>query len=353
MTTLIKYYLLAFVASFLTLWIVFPHQVEAQAVSKKTYNELVEGAKKEGKLVIWDTTRGRGKGLFRLFQKKYPFIKTRHALVQSTQVIQKLIMESKAGRAPSADVLAANSVSFVSGKKEGVFMSFPWKKVFHEIPSKAIDKDNFGVATYANVWTMAYNTGLLSKEKLPKSYEDLLKPEWKGKLGIDIRANPWTFLVASGAWSQEKGESFIKKLRDTNPNFVRGGTANTNLLVAGESPIATVYLFNVIDFKNKGAPIDWIPMEPLGGNTAGRIIPKGAPHPHAAVLYIGWLTSPEGQMAQEKTQGRSLPYEGLNTPTAKMLAGKKLGVIAWGDTESALRRGKVQGRLMRILGTRK
>ncbi|MBI2988979.1 MAG: extracellular solute-binding protein [Deltaproteobacteria bacterium] len=327
---------------------------ETKPVTEKTYEELVEGAKKEGKLIVWDTTKGKGKERFRSFEKKYPFIKIEQALVHSDEVIQKLIMESRAGRAPSGDVIACNKVSFELGKKEGVFMSFPWRKVFKEIPSQAIDKTNSGVGAYGNIWTMAYNTKLVAKEKLPKTYEDLLSPEWKGKLGADVRVQPWTYILAAGAWSLEKGEDYVRRLRENKPKFGRGGSAIAQLLIAGDFQIAPVYLYNIIDARATGAPIDWIPMEPFGGDIAGRIIPKGAPHPNAAVLYLGWAASPEGQKAFEQADGRALPYEGLGTVMAKMLAGKKLGVVGWEDSsEKALKADEIQDRLMEILGTKK
>jgi iron(III) transport system substrate-binding protein len=328
------------------------YAADAKPITEKSLDELVEGAKKENKLVVWDTTRGKGKEHFRAFEKKYPFIKIEQALVHSDEVVQKLIMESRAGRAPASDVIAANSVSYEDGKKEGVFMNFPWKKVFKDIPGEAIDKGNFGVGTYGNIWTMAYNTKLVAKDKVPKTYDDLLNPEWKGKLAADIRANPWPYLVASGAVTQERAEAYVRKLKENNPKFGRGGTAIAQLLIAGDFHIAPVYIFNIVEFKSRGAPIEWIPMEPFGGNIAGRAIPKGAPHPHAAVLYVGWLASPEGQKAYEETEGRSLPYEGLDTAMAKMLAGKKLGVVGWGDP-NALKADPVEDKLMQILGTKK
>jgi iron(III) transport system substrate-binding protein len=336
--------------------VIAPLAVEGAAtkpIAEKSYNELLEGAQKEGKLVVWDTTRGKGKEHFRRFESKFPFIKIEQALVHSDEVVQKVVMESKAGRAPTADVIASNSVSFLHGKKEGVFMPFPWKKVFKDIPTQAIDKENVGVGVYGNIWTMAYNKNLVPKDKLPKTYEDLLKPEWKGKLGVDIRVNPWTFLLVDGAWSMEKAEDYVKKLKENKPKFGRGGSAIAQLLIAGDFHIAPVYLFNIIEARATGAPIDWLPMEPFGGNIAGRSIPKGVPHPHAAVLYIAWLASPEGQKIHEQADGRALPYEGLGTSMSNMLAGKKLAVIGWGDTEKIAKADALEEKMMILMGTKK
>lgn len=324
-----------------------------KSLADRSVAELVEGAKKEGTLVVWDTTRGRGKDHFRAFEKKYPFIKVEQALVHSDEVVQKITMEQRAGRAPTADVIACNSVSYEQGKVDGVFTRFPWRKVFGYIPEDAIDKSNFGVGVYGNIWTMAYNTKLVPKDKLPKSYDDLLKPEWRGKLAVDIRANPWSYISSSGAWSVEKAEDYIKKLKSNQPKFGRGGSAIAQLLTAGEFQIAPVYLFNIVAARKTGAPIDWLPMEPIGGNIAGRAIPKNAPHANAAVLYIAWVVSPEGQKAYEESIGRALPYEGLGTESSKMLTGKKLGVLGWGDTERALKHDAIEDKLMILLGTKK
>lgn len=333
----------------------FPLALHAaeKSIVERSFAELVEGAKKEGRLVVWDTTRGKGKEHFRAFEKKYPFIKVEQALVHSDEVVQKVTMEQRAGRAPTADVIACNSVSYEQGKVDGVFSSFPWRKVFKDIPAQAIDKDNFGVGTYGNIWTMAYNTKLVSKDKLPKSYDDLLNPEWRGKLAVDIRVNPWAYIASSGAWSVEKTEAYVKKIKDNQPKFGRGGTAIAQLLTAGDFHIAPVYLFNIIEARKTGAPIDWIPMEPIGGNIAGRAIPKGAARINSAVLYIAWLVSPEGQKVYEDTEGRALPYEGLGTEMSKMLSGKKLGVIGWGDTEKALKHDDIEEKLMTLIGSKK
>jgi iron(III) transport system substrate-binding protein len=335
--------------------IIVPLALEAaeKSIGERSVADLVEGAKKEGKLVVWDTTRGRGKEHFRAFEKKYPFIKVEQALVHSDEVVQKVTMELRAGRAPTADVIACNTVSYEQGKKDGVFVSFPWRKAFKDIPAQAVDKDNVGVGAYGNIWTMAYNTKLVPKEKLPKSYEDLLNPEWRGKFAVDIRVNPWAYIASSGVWSVEKTEGYVKKLKENQPKFGRGGTAIAQLLTAGDFHIAPVYLFNIIEARKTGAPIDWIPIEPIGGNIAGRAIPKGASRVNAAVLYIAWLVSPEGQKIYEDTEGRALPYEGLGTIMSQMLAGKKLAVLGWGDTERALKHDDIEEKLMTLIGSKK
>lgn len=151
----------------------------------------------------------------------------------------------------------------------------------------------------------------------------------------------------------EKTEAYVKKIKDNQPKFGRGGTAIAQLLIAGDFHIAPVYLFNIIEARKTGAPIDWIPMEPIGGNIAGRAIPKGAPRVNAAALYIAWLVSPEGQKVYEDTEGRALPYEGLGTEMSKMLSGKKLAVLGWGDTEKALKHDAIEEKLMTLIGSKK
>ena len=177
---------------------------------------------------------------------------------------------------------------------------------------------------------MAYNSKLLSKEELPKSYEDILKPKWKAKIGLDDRGYIWIQLVASGKWSEEKGLDFAKKMLAQKPFFATGGTRIVQFLVAGEFSIGVTYLDKIIAFKRKGAPIEWIPLEPVVGYLYGRGIPKGAAHPHAAVLFVGWLATPEGQQSLEKYTARCLPLPGMGTKLSQLLEGKEQGLVGYG-----------------------
>jgi iron(III) transport system substrate-binding protein len=322
-------------------------------LAEESYEELVEGAKKEGRMVIWSMLSA-GDELKTLdeFKKKYPFIKVEHTVLRVEDCREKLLMEAQSGKKSDVDVFENSNVAIVPLKKKGgILLSFPWAKVF-KIDPRAIDPDNMALATYDAGGVLAYNTKLLSPDQLPRSYEDLLKPEWKGgKLGLDIRGFLFDELAASGAWTKEKVIDFGKKLLQQQPRFGRGQNQMAELLTAGEFPLGVIALKNVIDGKRRGAPIDWVPLEPVPSKLVGHSAYKEAQHPHCAILFIGWSATSEGQKVQETYAGRGLPFPGLDTTISRMLEGRKLAVVGWPEAQSKLML-EMENEMMKLWGAR-
>jgi hypothetical protein len=125
---------------------------------------------------------------------------------------------------------------------------------------QAITPHREWIATRLNIFTQAYNTNLVKKEELPKTYHDLLDPKWKGKLGIEAEDLDW-FAVVIRQLGEEKGLKLFRDIVASNGLSVRKGhTLLTNLVASGEVPFAlTVYGYKAEQLKNKGAPIDWLP----------------------------------------------------------------------------------------------
>src|SRR6185295_5096190 len=137
-----------------------------------------------------------------------------------------------------------------------------------------------------------YNTGVVKKEDLPKSFKDLLDPKWKGKLGIESEDQEW-LATLSQEMGEAQGLAFFRELAQKNGVSVRRGhTLLTNLVVSGEVPLAlTVYNYMPEGAKKKGAPIDWITLEPLVARPNGVGVALRAPNPGAALLFYEYLLS--------------------------------------------------------------
>ncbi len=322
----------------------------APAPLPQSYEELVEGAKKEGKLMIWTTLQGEELKVFDEFKKKYPFIKIENLLLRAEECREKLLMEAEAGRKPTVDIFDSGPMHLPLLKKKGLLLSFPWAKIF-KIDPKTIDQDNMAVATHGSMEVIGYNTKLLAPDKLPKSYEDLLKPELREKLLLDIRGFLWDKLVASGAWTEEKGIDFAKKILDQKPKFGKGQTNISQLLVAGMVPLAVTATNKIISLKRQGAPVEWVPLDPVAGDLSGYSITKEAPHPHSAILLLAWLASADGQKMLEKYAGRSLPFPGLGTEDSRMLEGKKLALVDW-DEKKQEKLMKIGTEIMKLWGAK-
>src|SRR5258707_10720591 len=145
-------------------------------------------------------------------------------------------------------------------------------------------------SVYLNTFVQAFNTGLVKKEMLPKTYQDLLKPKFKGKLGIEAEDYGWFAQVVTGLGETE-GLKLFRDIVATNGISVRKGhTLLNNLVAAGEVPLAlTVYGFTAEQAKKKGAPLDWFIISPLIARPAAAAVARNAPHPHAAVLFYDFL----------------------------------------------------------------
>jgi len=171
---------------------------------------------------------------------------------------------------------------------------------YHSPEAKSIEKDlvdpeGFWTAYYVNPYVLGFNTNLVKKASAPKTYEDLLDPKWKGKkISIDDEA----FGLLSGlirAWGKEKAVDFFKKLAAQNPVLMRGNTNRVQLTVAGEYSLIVAYAPTIQRETSRGAPIDWVPLEPAVTQVNPVMIGSKAPHPNAARLFNDFLLSKEGQ----------------------------------------------------------
>ncbi len=154
-------------------------------------------------------------------------------------------------------------------------------------------------ATILSVWVQAYNTSVVKKDDLPKTYRDLLDPKWKGKLGIEAKNDDWFATVVLLLGGEEKGLAFFRELVAKNGISPRQGhTLLNNMVISGEVPLAlTVYNYMPEQAKKKGAPIDWFAIEPAVARSNAIGVARNAPHPAAALLFYEYLLGPDGQSA--------------------------------------------------------
>ena len=179
--------------------------------------------------------------------------------------------------------------------REGVLQSVrsPWQS---ELIAAAVPAHREWVGTRLNVFVQAYNTKMVKKEELPKTYADLLHPRWKGRLSIEATDDDWFASVVRGL-GEENGLKLFRDIVAQNGLSVRRGhTLLTNLVASGEVPFAlTVYNFTAEQVKQKGAPLDWFVLSPAIARANGVALAKRSPNPHAALLYYDFMIGDEGQ----------------------------------------------------------
>jgi ABC-type Fe3+ transport system substrate-binding protein len=260
---------------------------------------LIDAAKKEGE-VIWYTTQIIAQ-LVRpvsvAFEKKYG-IKVRSTRANSTELSVKIINESRAGR-PQSDVFDGTS-TVVPLKKEGFVLQWlpdPAKSY----PASYKDPEGYWVANNLFFLTPGFNTALLPKGAEPRSYQALLDPKWRGKIAWSTSptssGGPGFIGTVLTEMGTESGMLYLREL--SKQRIANIGSAAREVLdqvIAGEYLLA-LQIFNhhtVISAK-KGAPVDWIKMEPVTGTLSVISVHKNAPHPNAAKLLVDFITSSEGQ----------------------------------------------------------
>ncbi len=281
----------------LTLFICSLFAPSAGALASQAEEELtaklVEGAKKEGQLLLYHSMNVQeGDKLLKRFQEKYPFIKTEMVRSDSQAGLNKILAEDRAKK-HLCDVMSFPAMSIEVLKRKNLLAKYlsPNGKSY---PEEFKDPDGYWISNYFQLHVMAYNTRLIAPKEVPRSYEDFLGPKWKGKIGMDANAFYW-FAGVLKIMGEEKGLQYMKKLSDQNIRF-DGRILVVQLVAAGETSITMpVYNHRIEQMKSDGAPLEWSALEPLIAEVNAPSISAHAPHPHTARLFIDFLLSKEGQ----------------------------------------------------------
>jgi iron(III) transport system substrate-binding protein len=258
---------------------------------------LIDAAKKEGE-VVWYSTAIVDQFIrpaAAAFEKKYG-IKVTYARASTAELTLRVINEARGGRM-QADVVDGTTTPVILRSQDLVEKWTP--KV--NFASRYIDPEGYWVASNEYVLTPGYNTDLIPKGSEPKRWEDLLDPKYKGKMA-------WNATPSSSAgqgfvglvmmeYGEPKARAFFEKLAKQNIAAIKG-TARRVLdqAIAGEYSIA-LQIFNnhTTISKARGAPVDWLKMEPALAVVLPMSLTKGAPHPNAGKLFFEFIVSDEGQ----------------------------------------------------------
>lgn len=275
--------------------------VEDVALMKSPNREkiLLEGAKKEGKvsfytgLIVDQVVRP----VKDAFEKEYPFLQVEYFRANSERLAQRVLAEYQAKRY-EVDIVSGSAATTML-QRAGLMQRF-YSPPIAEYPAELKDPKGFWGSTNVYFMTLGYNTRMVKPSELPKSYEDLLNPRWKGQ-------TMWSTSRGSGApqfignifisMGQEAGKAYLQKLKQQN---IAKSTASArqilDLVIAGEYPMA-IQIFNHHAYISKvaGAPVEWQPLEPVTATNNAVGLAKNAPHPHASMLFLDFMLSRKGQ----------------------------------------------------------
>jgi ABC-type Fe3+ transport system substrate-binding protein len=298
--------------------------------------DILAKAKKEGALrVLAEMQPGNIKASTAAFMSKYPFIKLQIEQITGTDSAQRNILEIKSGTAKEWDIVHL-STDFYSE-----YLPYLWKVDLLEMvkrgvlqmPAPMIDPKTRNVAAlFTRFQVTAYNSQLGPGESLPKIWEDLLKPELKGrKFAADIRPTEIAGLVP--AWGLEKTVDYARKLAAQQPIWVRGGSRTLTSIVAGEIPMMIGPNFGSVkraQAKDPAGVLRYVLVEPVPFRlTMEEGIQVTSQHRHAALLWLEWMASPEAQKLTDEHEPFDSSIHVRGGAVQRELKDKKLSEVSW------------------------
>jgi len=297
--------------------------------------EIVWRAQKEGKLgVITSMEPETAKASAVAFKKRYPFIDLNIQPRTGSESAQQLVLQVKSGGAKEWDVVSTSSdhvndyvphlwkVDLQGMAEQGVL----------QIPIPMVDTTQRNiVAFHSRFHIIAYNKNLVPPAQVPKVWEDLLKPEFKGrKIALDIRPG---LAALVPAWGLERTVEFARKLASQEPIWVRGDPRAITGMLAGEIPMMVAANFHDVKRAQKKDPLgvlQYAIVEPVPFRLAlAQSILTTARHPYAGLLWFEWLATVEAQKIADEYEPMASAVYVRGSAVEQELRGKKLSAVPW------------------------
>lgn len=275
---------------------------------------LTEAGKKEGKAVVYGSLESdSADAVFNAFKKKTG-IEVDYWRASATKVMDRALSEYRAGK-PLFDIILTNDNPMQIMFKQGIFAKYdsPTAKDF---PKDAIDP-NLG-PRYRNVIIgVVYNKNMIKPADAPKSLEDLVKPQYKGKLVMpDPTQHTTTTQWVASLWKlmgKEKADKYIRDLAAMKPVLVESLLPAAERVSTGETPIAITYVKYVYIFGKKGAPLDYARLGKMMGDGHYLALDSKAPHPNAGKALIDYFLDDESMNLMAKL-GEFVNRKGIYPP---------------------------------------
>jgi iron(III) transport system substrate-binding protein len=260
---------------------------------------LLAAAQKEGEIVYYTTqiVDQIVRPLIKAFVISAPGVQIKYVRGNGTSLVVRLTNEARAGRVQADAWCLVDGVQAIM--QAGLVAPFEVPSA-NRLPPGLVDREHRWVATNLGVRSAAYNTQVVPKEHAPHGYQDLLDPRWKGKI-------VWNPMSMTGAWGfistvikgmgDEKGMTYLRALAKQQivplPIAIR---AVLDRVIAGEYAIG-------LEMNNthaaisaaQGAPVAWVPLNPVSETVQVAGLVKGAAHPNAAKLFLDFMVSKAGQ----------------------------------------------------------
>lgn len=257
--------------------------------------KLIEAAKKEGgKVIVYGSIENDTMDLIGAALKKKTGLETEYWRASATKVMDRVVSESRAGK-PLFDAVLTTEATMQLIQKEGFLAKYdsPSARFF---PKEVIDP-NLGPSYRNTVIGIVYHAGIIKPAEAPKSLEDLVKPQYKGKVVVPDASQHTT----TAQWlaslhkimGKEKADKFIRDLAATKPLLVESLTPAGERITTGETPIGIAFLKNVVFYGKRGIPLDYVRLGKFMGDGQSVSLGAKAPHSNAGKAFIDFFLGEE------------------------------------------------------------
>jgi ABC-type Fe3+ transport system substrate-binding protein len=299
-----------------------------------SHDDIVAKAKREGEVGILSSLESL-KEMKEAFVRKYPFINVRVQEITGTDAHQRFARELSTGTVKEWDVINASSdfySQYTPFMKKFDMLGMATSGVLR-IPAGMIDPDNRNVVAVTSQFAVvAYNKSVISQEKIPQTWEDFLKPEFKGrKFVVDLRPHPYVALIP--LLGLERVLDYCRKLAVQEPVWVRGQTRVLPSIANGEYSLHAGINYHFTLNAMKKDPTGNLQFKIVEPVPVSLVDAEGvlatASHPYAALLWLEFEAGPEGQAIIDKFVPLKSSLYAPDSAVEKALRGKKSSVLNW------------------------
>lgn len=320
-----------------------PLEAQARWMDSPEVQRLYQLAKAEGRVVLWGSQNREIDWIPERFNARFPGIEVQWTADRAAGT--KIVAEQRARRY-AVDVFHFSLGGMLPLKQRRILGENDWA-LWGNAPSDIL-LDGAAGATHNLAYALVYNDELVEASDLPDSWQALLEPRWKGKLVASQFLLPRLLGFLALEWGESRTAAFARALIDDQGTLITRAPRE-GILQRGERLIAVgEFIGSALYWKSQGLPIGWVAL-PLVPAAQFAVAPLArAPHPNAAKLLAGWMTTDEAKAARERVRFNADIRPGATSALAKTLAAQGRTVL-YEDVDNMVARAEFYERLSRIV----
>ena len=254
---------------------------------------LIVGAKNEGELMLYSSlTQDDQLKLVADFKRRYG-VSVKFWRGSQAHILQRVLSETRGGRF-EFDVLETNAPQIEALAREQLLQKMNSPYVEQELLPEVMPPHGEWAPDRLNLLVYAYNTRLVKAADVPKSWQALLEPKWKKRIGVESTNVEW-FAAVVKSLGENAGLELFRRMADNGLAVRTGHNHSAVLVAAGEIPLMLgIYSHDADRMKAKSAPVDWFILPPAVVLPSAVAVSRRAPHPNAAALFYDYMLT-DGQ----------------------------------------------------------